>query len=164
MPVAQCNWLTRKRTQPWMSVMLDGIFSKEGNEHLYVWVFGAGCSPLSSTAFLLAVWIELWVAEDRHPDTLVLQRQGRWSTELLFCLRRYRQDNGNGQVNCPSWGEITRRLLHHSSCITHCTAPCNNYTTIEGYCVLYCDCTVLLLLRRLLFYFKIDHVKRLPHN
>lgn len=67
--------------------------------HLDVGVLGAGGTPLSGTALLLAMHIEFGVAEDGHSAPSVLQGKGRTAVQLLLVLSGHRQDNGHRQVD-----------------------------------------------------------------
>lgn len=64
-----------------------------------LWTSGA---PLSGTAFLFAVSIELGVSENSHACTLVLESYSSTAVQLLLGLGADRQDDGDRQVDGPT--------------------------------------------------------------
>lgn len=90
--------------------------------NLNVRVFWISGAPLSGTSFLLAVLVELWVPENSHTWTLVLESHGCTAIQLLFGLSANRKDDGNGHIDGPTWdtricGKIVER--------------CNSFEKIE---------------------------------
>lgn len=78
---------------------------RQGNEcvgtsdHLDVRVLWTGGAPLSGTALLFAVLIELWVPKNSYAFTLVLQSYSRTAIQLLLGLSADRQNDGDRQVD-----------------------------------------------------------------
>ena len=71
--------------------------------YLNVRVLWTSSAPLSGTALLFAVFVKLWVPENSHSSTLVLESYSRAAVQLLLFLSANRQDDGNGQVDGPTW-------------------------------------------------------------
>lgn len=72
--------------------------------HLDVGVVLAGGAPLAGAALLLAVLVELGVAQDGHPPALVDQRHGRHAVQPLLVGGGHRQHHGHRQVDDAACG------------------------------------------------------------
>lgn len=71
-------------------------------DYLNVGVLWTSGAPLSGTAFLFTVFIELGVSEDSHTFALVLERYGVRAIQLLLALSANRQDDWDRQVDGPT--------------------------------------------------------------
>ena len=78
---------------------MDGVSER----YLDVGVLRTGGSPLSGTALLIAVFVELGFAEDGDAHALVLQRYGRAAVQSLLGLRAHGQHDGDRQVDGHVW-------------------------------------------------------------
>lgn len=64
----------------------------------------AGSAPLAGAALLLAVLVELGVAEDGHAAALVHQGHGRDAVQTLLVRPRHRQHHRHRQVDDATYG------------------------------------------------------------
>lgn len=94
----QCNYVVNTES---ITVCVEDIWLLP--YYLNVRVLWTSGAPLSGTAFLLAMFVELWVPENSHTWTLVLKRHSRTAVQLLLGLGANRQDDGNRQVDGPTW-------------------------------------------------------------